>query len=781
MIEAPNLVSRWLLRPVRGAVACALLLGSTLVGASRGVGVEPALVPRPAELVMERGEFVLPDVLPIRVENNDAQASEIARALVRRVALACGRRLELATGRARAGELQLRLKPEAASASAEGYRLEVTPKRMLLQAGQVAGLRHAATTALQLLCARDARLVPALRIDDTPRFGWRGLMLDSARHYHSPEYLRRFLDAMALHKLNVLHWHLTDDQAWRLEIRKYPKLTEVGAWRVPAGEAAQADIDPITGKPRLHGGYYSQDTVRALVRYAAERGIVVVPEIEMPGHASAAIAAYPELGAKRGAVTQVPADWGIYANAFALDEATFTFLEDVLRETMTLFPSPWIHVGGDEVEPGQWRDSEAGQALIATLGSDDGHALQAHFTERIARFLKSHGRQLVGWDEILTSKLAQGAVVMSWRGIEGALQAAKLGHDTVLSPWPTLYFDSRQSTANDEPPGRISEISLQTVYSFEPMPATLDADAQRHVLGLQGDVWTEHIRTEARVDHMTFPRAAAIAELGWTPSARREWNHFARRLLVLFPHYAAMGIAAADSAYAVQSEVTYADNRKQARVALSTQTGVGDIRYMLDGSEPTPDSPRYSSPLTVAVPSQVRSRAFLDDVALARERSLQLDSSIAQRRYSRELTLCGAAIPLMLEDDAPIAGARAVFAVDIQNPCWIFKNADLSRATALEARVGQVPFNFQIGEAKNQILFPKPQTASGELEVRLGGCDGELLAHLPLETATTATGVTTLPRAALGSRPGRHDLCLRFAQRRLDPLWVIDMIQLVRQ
>jgi hexosaminidase len=604
-------------------------------------------------------------------------------------------------------------------------------------------------------------------------------MLDSARHYQSPEYLRRFIDAMALHKLNVLHWHLTDDQAWRLEIRKYPKLTEVGAWRVPAGAAAQ-DIDPATGAARRYGGFYSQQTVRELVAYAAARGIGIVPEIEMPGHASAAIAAYPWLGADPAAVPQVPADWGIYPNAFALDERTFGFLQDVLRETLDLFPSRYVHVGGDEVEPAQWQKSSAGRALAAKL--EQGRTLQSYFTGRIARFLEQHGRRLVGWDEILAPGLAPDAVVMSWRGSEGAQQAAARGHDAVLAVWPTLYFDNRQAEGAEQPPGRVRTIGLREVYSFEPVPAGMPEVARDRLLGLQGNIWTEHIRSESRADAMSFPRLAAVAELGWTDEPRRDWAGFVHRLPVLWPHYRALGVAASDAEFAPRLSARYGEDRRRATVSISTPEPVGEIRYTLDGSAPGPDSPRYLASLVLPLPSEVRAATFLARERLGEERRLLLDPAAAQSRTSRELTLCSEGIGLMLEDDAPPNGPRAVFSADIQNPCWIFERAELDRVVAIDAGVGQVPFNFQIGAARESIRFPAPRTQAGELLVFKGrNCEGEAWLRLPLEPAVASAGITRLPRLVLPPQQGVSDLCLRFAQAALEPLWLLDSIRLVER
>jgi hexosaminidase len=742
--------------------------------------LEPSIVPQPAQLVLHHGSFELDRPLRLSAPRGDAQAAAIAARLAAESARLCGRTLELESRRWRGGDIRLQ-RSDAAGEGEEAYRIEVTPRRITLAAAADAGLRHASTSLLQLLCDTRTDEVRAMQIIDAPVFAWRGVMLDSARHYQSPEFIRRFVDAMAWHKLNVLHWHLTDDQAWRLEIRKYPKLTAIGAWRVPAGAAPRKDIDPVTGAPRRYGGFYSQATVRELVAYAAERGITIVPEIEMPGHASAAIAAYPELGALPGSVREVPSDWGIYANAFALDEATFTFLEDVLRETMELFPSSYIHVGGDEVEDGQWKQSKLGRELADRLGGAQGHALQTWFTERIARFVAASGRRMVGWDEILTPGLAPDAVVMSWRGIEGAIQAAARGHDTVLSPWPTLYFDNRQSGALDEPPGRVRTIALRDVYEFDPLPESIAPEARRHVLGLQGNVWTEHIRTEDRVAHMTFPRAAAVAEVGWTPPQRREWGDFVRRLEVVRPSYAKLGIAAADSVLAPQHHSRIDADGRHAHVALATQFETSVLSYIVDRPHDERGWQRYAGEFVLPLPATLRFDAMHQTPSPPqRQRRVELVADDALRRRGRELQLCSEHIPLMLEDDAPVRGERAVFAVDIQDPCWRWPEADLGGVQTIEVAVGQVPFNFQIGEARERIRFAAPETPEGELEIRLDRCDGELFARLPLRPALASDAVTRLTSTPIAPRSGTHDLCLRFAQPALDPIWVVDSIRLVR-
>ena len=672
----------------------------------------PAIIPNPASHERLAGEFRLSAATPIVAAESDGAVRRVGANLADLIARSTAMRLRVHSGVERDGAINLRV-DNGGGLEPEAYALEVRPERITVSAATPAGLFHGATTLWQLITPGTATsaAVPALTIADAPRFPWRGIMLDSARHFQSPQFIHRFIDAMAIQKLNVLHWHLTDDQAWRLEIRKYPRLTEVGAWRVPAGAAAAADIDPATGKPRRYGGFYTQATVRRLVAYAAERGITIVPEIEMPGHASAALAAYPRLAAAAHPPAAVPADWGIYPNVYSLDDPTFEFLEDVLAEVMALFPGRYIHVGGDEVEKTQWTQSARGQALARELASDDPARLQVYFTQRIARFLQENGRRLVGWDEILAPGLPPSAVVMSWRGIEGAVKASAQGYDTVLAAHPTLYFDNRQSAAATEPPGRARVVSLEDVYAFEPMPPALAPDERRHVLGLQGNVWTEHIRTEERVGWMTFPRAAAIAELGWSQPERREWSDFRRRLAAQPARYAALGMPYARSSFAA---------------------GAAEGAAKPGGR---------------------------------------------QRRDSRDLKLCSEDIALVLEDDAPLAGPRAAFLVDIQNPCWIFPGARLDRVRGIVASVGQVPFNFQIGEDVRKIKFPP--SSRPELQVRLDSCDGRLVARLPLAPAAASQAVTRLPLAALPALRGTHDLCLRFAQRALDPLWVIDSVELI--
>ena len=496
-------------------------------------GPAPAIIPMPRALSTASGQFNVTASTPVVVEAGSA-AEPVARYFIDLLQRTRSLALQVdPAARANAKhaiDFQL---TAGEGAGQEGYSLTISPERIVVSAGDPRGLFYGAVTLWQLMtpgAAGEAISIPAITINDAPRFPWRGLMLDSARHFQSPQFIKQFIDWMALHKLNVLHWHLVDDQGWRLEIKKYPKLTSVGAWRVPAGAGAAADTDPATGKPRLYGGFYTQDQVREIVAYAAERHITIVPEIEMPGHASASVAAYPQLGVTGTHPPMVPADWGVYSTLYNVDDSTFTFLEDVLTEVMALFPGEYIHVGGDEAVKDEWKASPKIQAQMRKLGIKDEHGLQSYFIQRIGKFLNQHERKLIGWDEILEGGLAPNATVMSWRGIDGAIAAATAGHDAVLAPQPALYFDNRQNGPNDPSPGRGWVISLEDVYRFDPAPAALQPDQLKHILGVQAPIFTEHMRTEERVEYMTFPRAAALAEVAWSPAERRDWADFQARL-----------------------------------------------------------------------------------------------------------------------------------------------------------------------------------------------------------------------------------------------------------
>ena len=385
-----------------------------------------------------------------------------------------------------------------------------------------------------------AWLAPAVRIKDRPRFPWRGLMLDTGRHMFAPAFIKRLIDLMALHKLNVFHWHLTEDQGWRIEIKKYPRLTEIGAWR---------NISPLPGEMEApdgqpYGGFYTQAQIREIVAYAASRFITVVPEIEMPGHAMAALASYPELGCTGGPYA-VRTSWGIAKDVFcAGNEQTFAFLEDVLGELLALFPGEFIHIGGDESPKERWKACPKCQAAMQAHGLKDEEQLQSYFVQRIERFLNARGRRMIGWDEILEGGLAPNATVMSWRGMDGGLAAVQAGHDVVMTPTSHCYLDYPQTQALDPSlPKWMAHNTLEKVYEFEPVPGGLSPAESAHVLGGQGNLWTEFVPTEQRAEYMLFPRAAALAERWWSEAAARDFQDFSKRLGTgLLPHLESLGV-----------------------------------------------------------------------------------------------------------------------------------------------------------------------------------------------------------------------------------------------
>jgi hexosaminidase len=687
----------------RALLICAAALLAPLAAAASPILPAPALE-RPAD-----GIFHLDARTEIAAPAGDASALASARYLADLMARTRGLKLRVVEGAPDPGAGAVVLR--RGGAVGEGYVLDVTPQAIVIQSNDDAGLFYGAVSAWQLATperGQGAVDIPGLHVVDAPRFAWRGLMLDPARNFQSPAFVEAFIDRMARAKLNTLQWHLADDQGWRLEIRKYPRLTEVGAWRVPAGPAAAADIDRKTGQPRRIGGFYTQAQVREIVAYAAARHITIVPEIEMPGHAQAAIAAYPELGAAARPPSGASSDWGVHPHLYNVDEKTFGFLEDVLTEVMELFPSRYIHIGGDEAVKAEWKASPAVQTRMRDLWIGNEDALQGWFVARMGTFLAAHGRRLVGWDEILQGGVAPGATVMSWRGLDGAIVAAKLGHDTVVAPQPIYYFDNRQDAGPDEPPGRGRLVALKDVYDFEPVPPILTPAERLHVVGVQAQLWSEHIRTEDRVSRAAFPRALAVAETGWSPAARKDWTDFTGRL----------------------------DAEMARERALGETYGTW-----------SPASP-------AAAVSASRSRA------------------------SQELTLCTSKVALNLEDDAPVNGPRARFLVDIMNPCWIWPAADLTGVNRIEAAVGQLPFNFQIGDDIKKVVLHPPVSAAGELEVRQDRCDGPVIASLSLAPALKSQGVTRLKAPLAATAPGPHDLCFTFTQGSVDPLWVIDRVTL---
>jgi len=521
-----------------------LLLISLLCGAallpSRSVSAQPsssiAVIPQPVKVTERSGRFALTGRTAIWT---DAAAAAIGRQFAAYVEPATGFTLRVHSGgSAPASGIQFRIDRSLARLGPEGYVLDVRPARIVARASGPAGLFYAVQTRRQLLppqifrdapAGQTAWTIPAVSIEDQPRFGWRGAHLDTGRHFMPKEFVKKYIDLIALHKLNTFHWHLTEDQGWRLEIKQYPKLTDVGAWRKETivgrnRRDAQAQYD---GK--RHGGFYTQEDAREIVAYAKARFVTVVPEIEMPGHAMAAIASYPELGL--GDPVEVATRWGVFSDILNAEPSTVTFMQNVLTEVMAIFPGRYIHVGGDEADKTKWKTNERIQARIKELGVGDEHGLQSWFIRQMDAFLTRHGRRLVGWDEILEGGLAENAVVMSWRGTKGGIDAARAGHDVVMAPTSNTYLDYAQSKdLSREPIGQSAVLPIETVYAYEPLPDELEPQFTKHVLGAQAQLWTEYMATPKDVEYMAYPRLSALAEVVWTPKDRKDYAGFTARL-----------------------------------------------------------------------------------------------------------------------------------------------------------------------------------------------------------------------------------------------------------
>src|SRR5690348_3984110 len=737
----------------------------------------PPLLPMPAHIQVASGTFPVDDATAIVVPAHDAATRQTAQYLADLLARTRGLHLKVKVGAAPRGAIVLSREAGAPVAHAEGYALTVTPQGIHIAARDDAGLFHGAVTLYQLLtpdAKQGAVEVPALSIRDWPRFAWRGLMLDSARHFQSVAEVEKLIDQMAQLKLDVLHWHLTDDQGWRIEIKRYPELTKIGAWRTPPGAGHD-------GEPQRYGGFYTQEQIRAVVAYAAARHVTIVPELDMPGHAQAAVASYPQVGVT-GQRPEVSVDSGVNPWLYNVDDGTFTFIDHVLDEVMALFPSKYIHVGGDEAIKDQWQASPAVQAKMHALGITSEDALQGWFIGRVGRYLDKHGRKLIGWDEILEGdNLPADATVMSWRGIDGAIKAALLGHDVVMSPSPDLYFDHVQGDLADEYAGRLGVESLQDVYAFRAVPDVLNAAQAKHVLGVQANVWTEHLPTMAHVEHAVFPRLDALGEVAWSPAASNDWPGFLARLPAQLARHRAQRVAYADSAFAVDIQVdrNVALATGKATVTLSDQSGFGAIHYTLDGGTPTPASPRYDAPLNVALPATVRAASFAaDGSALSAPRERVLDRAALLSLPGTELANCpGSDFRLRVQPMPDATSTQPVYAVNVFDTCQLFPPTLMDGVTAIHVDAVRLERNFALAHEQKLVVSRPHSTPFGELVVHADRCDGPVLANLPLPDPAHSPRRFGLD-AKLPAQEGEHGLCLVYTAPIDGPLYALDRVSL---
>ncbi len=617
------------------------------------------LIPLPKEVEPGRGEFILSPQTGILISPaSDRELSDLVERWADPIRQASGLSLPVvARGAESAGDvirITLKLSGTDGAAvppgeglpgtSAEAYELEVTRKGIELEAPGRAGVFYGLETLQELIPgmraathdALDPWSVPAVEIEDAPRFPYRGMHLDVGRHFFPVSFIKRYIDLLATYKMNAFHWHLTEDQGWRLEIRGFPRLTEVGSCR--SETMVEKNFDPYVGDGTPYCGFYTQEEAREIVAYARERFITVIPEIEMPGHSVAALAAYPELACTPGPF-QVYTRWGVTQDIYCPKEETFAFLEDVLGEVMDIFPSPYIHIGGDEAPKGRWEESEFAQEVIQQEGLADEEELQSWFIRRIERFLNGRGRRIIGWDEILEGGLAPDATVMSWRGMAGGTDAARQGHDVIMTPNSNLYLDYYQGDTIQEPLAIGGYSPLEAVYAFEPIPPDLSPSEATHVLGAQGNVWTEYISTPDHVEYMVIPRMLALSEVVWTPRDRRSWTTFVGRLPAHLSRLGSQGIhfRIPDVLGLEEDVVTLADS---AWVRLRAPLLDARIHYTLDGTDPGPASPQYDGPFQIPVDeagTEVAARIILPDGSAG---------AFRKARFRRTHLMAPVAVPL---------------------------------------------------------------------------------------------------------------------------------------
>lgn len=588
------------------------------------VQAQPSLLPKPEKIVMGNAgdPFLISPQTAVVVADKSLQASAdfLNGYLLDRYGL---KQAKIKKGK-QLNTIQLRLGNTASTVSG-AYQLEVSGKSITITGTDAPGVFYGIQTLIQLLPTDTAALltIAPIQVQDAPRFQYRGMMLDVSRHFFPADFIKKYIDLLALHKMNRLHWHLTDDHGWRIEIKKYPQLTAVGAWRngtVIGNYPGQGNTN------QRYGGFYTQAEVKDIIQYAAKRHITIVPEIEMPGHASAAIAAFPFLScfpdqptfinkfpselSKQNGGKQVQETWGVHTDVYcAGNDTVFSMMQDILTEVINLFPSEYIHIGADECPKDNWKKCPRCQQRIKDLKLKDEHELQSYFVQRIEKFINSRGRVLIGWDEILEGGLAPNAVVMSWRGEAGGIEAAKQRHDVIMTPNNYVYFDYFQGKPALEPMAIGGYLTLQKVYSYEPIPASLTAEEAKHIKGVQANVWTEYISTTDKVEYMTLPRMAAIADIAWTTQPK-DWNDFAQRLEVQYDRYRFWNYNAAQSAYNVKQSVVIDGDQGKATVSFSTDSYQPEIYFTLDGSEPTTKSTLYKKPFDVRRTVTVKAASF---------------------------------------------------------------------------------------------------------------------------------------------------------------------------
>ena len=569
---------------------------------------KPAIIPVPVEITLKQGKFVLNENTRIVFPDNE-DGCRVAEYFANWIEKPTGIHLKEGNKNNNSNAIVFHIVQDDRLGE-EGYLLDVQPEKVLVSANGPAGLFYGVQTIFQLLPPQIyspekiegvSWNMPAVSIYDKPRFAWRGMHLDVSRHFFPKEFIKTYIDLIAMHKMNVFHWHLTDDNGWRIEIKKYPKLTSVSAWRVDREDQPWREVTPPKpGEKATYGGFYTQEDIREIVKYASERQVMILPEIEMPGHTSEVFAAYPSLSCSGKKMYVRPGSYWPNEDIFcAGNDSVFVFLEDVLDEVMELFPGPYIHIGGDEADKTNWKKCPKCQQRMKDEHLNNEDELQSWFIKRMENYLVAHGKKLIGWDEILEGGLAPEATVMSWRGIAGGVASARQGHDAVMSPGTHCYFDHYQADPEFEPEAIGGFTTLKKVYSYEPVPEELTPDEARHILGAQGNVWTEFIPAPEHAEYMAVPRMTALAEVVWSPDSKRNWEDFRERLDTQFERFDYLGINYSRGSWKVNILPEVSEDGKQYTIVFQTEQPGYPVYYTLDGSDPDTTSLLYIEPIVI--------------------------------------------------------------------------------------------------------------------------------------------------------------------------------------
>lgn len=672
---------------------------------------ELVLIPKPAELELHDGNFTFDESTVFVIE--DEEQERLVQLLGERFKTAAGFPINTSKDAPKRNYIEFRQNDDLGD---EAYTLIVANGKIEIGAKAFSGRLYALETIRQLLpdaIESDQQVenvnwtIPNLTIKDEPRFGWRGLMLDVSRHFFKKDYILKTIDRLAMLKMNTLHLHLVDDQGWRVEIKKYPKLTEVGAWRVDQEEKhwnARSENKP--GDKATYGGFYTQDDIKEIVAYAKEHGVTVVPEIEMPAHVMSAIAAYPELSCT-GKPIAIPSGgvWPITDIYCAGKDSTFDFLEDVLLEVMDIFPSKYIHIGGDEATKTEWETCASCQQRMKDEGLENVEELQSYFMKRIERFISSHDRILIGWDEILEGGLAPGATVMSWRGIDGGWKASKQGHDVVMTPGSPLYLNIYQRDPDSEPIAQGGYNPLKLVYDFDPIVDSMTVEQKKHVLGGQANLWSEFISTDSHSEYMLFPRLAAAAEIFWTPQDKQNWEDFSPRIQQMLHRFELMGINYSHSAYDVTVTTEIDLKEKSLKVILNNEFPNTQIRYVTGDEQLNAQAKLYEGSIAMNTTSKLKAGVFKDGKVLG-------DTLVKTFHFHKAV---GKKVAYEPEYNDQYQGQGAVTVVNVlrgsknfhdgQWVAWLGKDAEISINLDKKEKISQVT----VGSMEDQgsgIYFP---------------------------------------------------------------------------